>query len=231
MRFTDFRFNVIHYPGKFNTFVFGIVSFMRIKAVSVKIFLQHLTPFLTSHLKILPQFLQWCSFFLFLTFLGLSSFAFPSNVFAHQAFSVVLLSFLVLSRLSHPLSCFHLLPVLASHCHISVSPVPSSMACRNFRLEVVAVFLLLSSISLSYTHLTFLGHLISLWASPQNICSFLSPLFLFHHPLPLPPDLLVSSLSFHSFLVCLPCCYVSYHFKIKFWLLLPRKTDSSSAIA
>lgn len=40
MRFTDFRFNVIYNPGKFNTFVFDIMSFMRI---NVMIFLQHLT--------------------------------------------------------------------------------------------------------------------------------------------------------------------------------------------
>lgn len=116
----------------------------------------------------------------------------------------------------------------ASHCYVSVSPVPSSTACRCFRLEIIAVFLLLSLTSLCYAYSTFPGHMISLQASPQNICSFLSPLFL-HHLWPLPLSLLVSSLFSHSFLVCLPCCYVSYHFKIKFWLLLPRKTDSSSA--
>lgn len=100
-------------------------------------------------------------------------------------------------------------PLSASHYYVSVSPVPSSTACRCFRLEIIAVFLLLSSTSLCYAYSTFPGHMISLRASPQNICSFLSLLFLLHHLLPLPLSLLVSSLPSHSFLVCLPCCYVS----------------------
>lgn len=157
-------------------------------------FLQHLTLFLNSHIRMLPQFLQWFSSSLS------SSSAFPLNVFAHQVFSVVILSLLVLSGWSPPrVHAFIYYLYTASRCHISISPIPSSTSCRYFRLEIFANFLLSSSISLSCAHPIFPGHLVSHWAWLQN-------LFLLHRILPLPPNLFVSSLSSHCLLVSLPCC-------------------------
>lgn len=158
------------------------------------IFLQHLTLFLNSHIRMLPQFLQWFSSSLS------SSSAFPLNVFARQVFSVVILSLLVLSGWSPPrVHAFIYYLYTASHCHISISPVPSSPSRRYFRLEIFAIFLLSSSVSLSCAHPTFPGHLVSHWAWLQNICSFFIVSYLCHL-------IYLSLLSSHSLLVSLPCC-------------------------
>lgn len=130
-------------------------------------FLQHLTLFFNSQIRMLPQFIQWYSFSLS------SSSAFSSDVFAHQIFSVFLLSLLALSGWSHPwVHAFLYYLYTASHCHVGSSPVPPSVSCRYFRLEIVAVFLLSSSVSLSCALPPSLVIFLSHPASAPNIWSF-----------------------------------------------------------
>lgn len=129
------------------------------RIINVMIFLQYLTLFLNSD-RMLPQFLQWYSSSLS------SSSAFPLNVFAHQVFSVVILSLLVLSGWDHPEITLEFM--------LSFTTCIQPMSRRYFSLEIIAVFLLSSSISLCYAHSTFPGHLVSHWALPEY-------LFLLHH--------------------------------------------------
>lgn len=142
------------------------------------IFLQYLTLFLNSHIRVLPQFLQWYSSSLS------SSSAFPLNVFALQVFSVVILSLLVLSGWGHPEITLEFMLSFTT----CIQPITATLALAQSLPPCPAGTSDLKLLLFSYFHPQFLFAMLTppslvIWLviEPyQNICSFFIISYLCH---------------------------------------------------